>query len=96
MTARDAGNIVLRLARAMAAMQRAGVRHGAVGPRSILVRGNGEPILLDFTSSDWPGNPHPLPYRPLAGFEGIEGVFPPHPTGPSFRMPVIRGKKYRS
>lgn len=96
MTARDVGNIVLRLATAMGAMQRVGVRHGAIGPRSLLLRGNGEPVILDFTSSDWPGNPHPLPYRPLAGFEGIEGVFPPIRTGPAFRMPAIPGKKYRS
>ncbi|PTL76292.1 protein kinase [Vitiosangium sp. GDMCC 1.1324] len=96
MTARDAGNIFLRLAKAMGAMQNVGVSHGAIGPRSILLRGNGEPVIIDFTSSDWPGNPHPLPSRPLAGFEGTEGVFPRGPTGPGFGMPIIRGKKYRS
>jgi serine/threonine-protein kinase len=96
MTARDVANIFSRLANAMAAMHRVGVHHGAVGPRSILLRGRDEPVLIDFTASDWPGNPHPLPYRPLAGFEGIEGVFPRIPTGPSFRMPAVRGKKYRS
>jgi eukaryotic-like serine/threonine-protein kinase len=96
MTALDVANIFSRLASAIDAMHRVGVHHGAIGPRSLLLRGKDEPIIIDFTSSDWPGNPHPLPYRALAGFEGIEGVFPPIRTGPAFRMSAIPGKKYRS
>lgn len=98
MTARDVVRIFSQLASAVDAMRHVGINHGAIGPKNILLRENGEPVLVDFTSAHWPGNPHPPEYRPLAGFEGFEELFPRSHTDPSFRMPVIRGKgkNYRS
>ncbi|HEX5745100.1 MAG TPA: serine/threonine-protein kinase [Archangium sp.] len=96
-TALQITRMMMQLAQAVDAMRRAGVNHGAIGPKNILMRdADSPPMLVDFSLADWPGNTHPPEHYPLAGFGGLDTFLRENPDIGFQVMPLIRGKRYLS
>ncbi|HYO55323.1 protein kinase domain-containing protein [Archangium sp.] len=87
-TARRVVTIFSQLARAIDAMRREGVNHGSIRTENILLRADDQPMLVDFSLADWPGNPFPPGAYPLAGYGRLDEPFQ--------LIPIIPGKRFLS
>lgn len=96
MTAADVVSVMGQLALAIEAMRQTGVSHGAIGPKNIVLRENGEPLLVDFSLADWPGNPFPPEHESLAGPGKLEEFFRESGADPRFQTPILRSKRFLS
>lgn len=96
LTALQVTHMMIHLAQAVDAMRREGVNHGAIGPKNILLRAaDGQPMLVDFSLADWPGNPFPPEHYALAGFGGLDG-FLRNSQSLGIPIPIIPGKRFLS
>ncbi|WNG38068.1 protein kinase family protein [Archangium violaceum] len=80
-----------KLAQVIGAMRRVRLNHGSIQTDNILVRPNGQPLLIDFSRSDWPGNPYPPLIQTATGFGRLEDLFQDSTPGSS-----IPSKRYSS
>jgi serine/threonine protein kinase len=96
LTALQVAHMMRQLARAVDAMRREGVNHGAIGSRNILLReSDGRIMLVDFSLADWPGNPFPPEHPPFAGFGGLDALLR-EGQKPGLQLPIIPGKRFLS
>ncbi|QRK07529.1 hypothetical protein JQX13_47285 [Archangium violaceum] len=51
--------IFSKLSQIIGAMRRVQLNHGSIQSDTILLRADGQPLLVDFSRADWPGNPYP-------------------------------------